>query len=114
VQPEVVVHSPLVRAVETAAMAGEILAPPGGLHEDERLACGASLADVRAVVAEHPGETVMLVGHNPDFSEITGELIGGGNVALRTSGIACVSLPLVAAGAGVLEWLIKPRLFGDR
>jgi phosphohistidine phosphatase len=110
--PEVIVSSPLVRAAQTAEMAGRILAPPGGVHEDDRLACGAQLADVRAVAQAYPAEALMLVGHNPDLSEIVGELIGDARVVLKTSGLACVSLPVVEAGAGQLEWLIKPRLFG--
>ncbi len=109
--PDVIVHSPLVRAAQTAQMAGAILAPRGGVHADGRLACGAGLADVRAVARDFPSETLMLVGHNPDLAEIGGALIGEARIALKTSGVACVSLPVIEPGAGQLEWLIRPRLF---
>jgi len=111
-RPDAVVHSPLVRAAQTARMAAEILEPVGGARPDDRLACGAGLLEVQAVAEAYPAEALMLVGHNPDFSEIVGELIGEARVVLKTSGLACVSLPVVEAGAGQLEWLIKPKLFG--
>ncbi|MBM3498210.1 MAG: phosphohistidine phosphatase [Armatimonadetes bacterium] len=110
-RPDAIVTSPLVRAVETADMAAETFGLPRAMRSDERLACGAGLADVREVVAAHRVETLMLVGHNPDFSEVVGELIGEARVTLKTSGMACVTLPVVAPGAGRLEWLIKPSLF---
>jgi len=112
-RPEVIVHSPLVRARQTAQAAAEVLQPAGGLHADERLACGAELDEVRAVVADHPAEVLLLVGHNPDLSLIVGSLIGGGQVVMKTSGAACVSLATVEPGAGRLEWLIGPALFAS-
>jgi phosphohistidine phosphatase len=111
VRPDVIVHSPLVRAAQTAKTAGEVLQPSGGVRADDRLACGAELGAVREIVADNPAETLMLVGHNPDFAVIVGQLIGGAEVDLKTSGVACVSLPVVEAGAAQLEWLIKPSLF---
>jgi len=113
VRPDAIVHSPLVRAAQTAQAAAEVLEPPEGLHEDERLACGAELRDVEETATQHAVDTLMLVGHNPDFSVIAGELIGGGAVALKTSGIAAIQLPVVSAGAGELQWLIRPRLFAS-
>jgi len=113
VRPDAIVHSPLVRAAQTAQAAAEFLEPPDGLNEDERLACGAELQDVAAISRQYGRETLMLVGHNPDLSLIAGELIGGAAVALKTSGIAAVRLPVVAAGAGELQWLIKPKLFAS-
>ena len=63
--------SPLLRARETAdaiARASTVTATP-----DERLAPGATANDVRAVAR---GETVVVVGHQPDCSEIVLELSG--------------------------------------
>ena len=113
VRPDAIVHSPLVRAAQTAQAARELLEPPDGIHEDERLACGAELRDVEEIVRQYPGDTLMLVGHNPDLSVIAGELVGGAGVALKTSGIAAIRLPVAAAGVGQLQWLIKPKLFAS-
>lgn len=72
-QPDAVVSSPLLRARETA----EAIARASGLEleTDDRLAPGADAAAVRAVVDCH-GETVVVVGHQPDCSEIVFELTG--------------------------------------
>jgi phosphohistidine phosphatase len=65
--PDAVLCSPLLRARETAdhiARAAGLTAQP-----DERLAPGAGLDDVRAAVTGK-GDTVVVVGHQPDCSQI--------------------------------------------
>ena len=71
--PEAVLSSPLLRARETA----EAIARAAGLapEADERLAPGADLDAVRAAV-EGRGEPVVVVGHQPDCSEIVFALTG--------------------------------------
>jgi phosphohistidine phosphatase SixA len=70
-QPDAVVSSPLLRARETAAALA--LADP---EVDDRLAPGATPEDVRTVASEH-GETVVLVGHQPDCGRAVAALAGG-------------------------------------
>jgi phosphohistidine phosphatase len=60
IEPDVVLTSPLLRAQETAS-ALQLGAP----EVDERLAPGASPEDVRDA-AWGRGETVLVVGHQPD------------------------------------------------
>jgi phosphohistidine phosphatase len=73
-QPEAVLSSPLLRARETAEQiaraAGVATAP------DERLAPGASADTVREALADRSGSTIVVVGHQPDCSEIVLELSG--------------------------------------
>jgi phosphohistidine phosphatase len=68
---DAVVSSPLLRARETA----EAIARAAGLEPatDERLAPGATAEDVRAVAH---GDRVVVVGHQPDCSEIVLALTG--------------------------------------
>ena len=72
-RPDAVVSSPLLRARETA----EAIAHAAGLdlEIDERLAPGADATALRAVV-DGRGETVVVVGHQPDCSEIVFALTG--------------------------------------
>lgn len=72
-QPEAVLCSPLLRARETASL----IARPAGLEPvaDDRLAPGATASAVRELI-EGRGDTVVLVGHQPDCSEILLELTG--------------------------------------
>ena len=74
IRPDAVLTSPLLRARETGAE----LARPAGLEAeaDERLAPGATAEDVRAAAGGR-GETVVVVGHQPDCSKIAAELTGG-------------------------------------
>jgi phosphohistidine phosphatase len=67
---DAVVTSPLLRARETAAALG--LGEP---EVDERLAPGASPDDVRDA-ASGRGDTVVVVGHQPDCSQAVLELAG--------------------------------------
>jgi phosphohistidine phosphatase SixA len=71
--PDAVLSSPLLRARETA----EPIAQASGVElvVDDRLAPGATVDDVRAVVAGR-GETVVTVGHVPDCEEVFKALTG--------------------------------------
>jgi phosphohistidine phosphatase SixA len=65
--PAAVISSPLLRARETAeqiARAADLTA-----DADDRLAPGATADDVRAAIAGR-GDTVVVVGHQPDCSAI--------------------------------------------
>lgn len=71
-EPDAVLASPLLRARETAAALG--LGEP---EIDERLAPGATPAGIRDAAAER-GETVVVVGHQPDCGAAAATLSGGG------------------------------------
>ncbi len=72
-QPEAVLSSPLLRARETA----DAIARAAGLttEADARLGPGADADALRAVV-DGRGEPVVVVGHQPDCSEIVLALTG--------------------------------------
>jgi phosphohistidine phosphatase len=70
-EPDAVLSSPLLRARETAAALG--LGEP---EVDHRLAPGAAPNDVRAAAAGR-GETVIVVGHQPDCGRAAAALSGG-------------------------------------
>ena len=74
IQPDAVLSSPLLRARQTA----DAIAAATGIEPepDERLAPGATADDVRAVVAGR-GETVVVVGHQPDCGLIVAAIGGG-------------------------------------
>jgi phosphohistidine phosphatase len=84
--PDAVVCSPLLRARETAAALGF-----GDPQPDERLAPGASSADLREA-AQGRGETVALVGHQPDCSRAVAELSGAEEPAFPPCAHALVVL----------------------
>ena len=57
----------------------------------------------------------MVVGHDPDFSELASWLVGG-PVALKKGALARIDLAgaKAAAGGGMLRWLIPAEAVPDR
>jgi phosphohistidine phosphatase len=86
-RPDVVVSSPLLRARETADAIARASGAP--LRIDEALAPGATADSVVAAV-DGAGETVVVVGHQPDCSEIAIALAGGPDPGFPPAG--CVEL----------------------
>jgi phosphohistidine phosphatase len=85
-EADAVVASPLLRARETAEALG--LGEP---EVDERLAPGATPFDLRDA-AMGRGETVVVVGHQPDCSKAIAALTGGDEPAFPPCAHALVEL----------------------
>jgi phosphohistidine phosphatase len=83
---DAVVSSPLLRARETAESLGF-----GAPEVDERLAPGATPFDVRDA-ATGRGETVIVVGHQPDCSKAVAALTDGDEPAFPPCAHALVEL----------------------
>jgi phosphohistidine phosphatase len=102
------IASPKVRAAETA----ELVAGPlkAKVRLDERLAGEVTLETVEALLTDagDPDRPV-LVGHDPDFSELVTVLCGAAGVELRKGALARIEIdrPL-QAGTGTLRWLLPP------
>jgi phosphohistidine phosphatase len=111
--PDAIVTSPKLRARQTA----ELVADAIGLavSVDERLV-GDLDPDIVGAIAEHVGGTsVVLVGHDPDFSELLATLSGSEFLPMKKAAMARLDMALpVQPGSGVLRWLLPPDLVGDR
>jgi phosphohistidine phosphatase len=111
--PEVdlIVTSPLPRALETARIAEAALrVKDGPLVVSEKLSSGAfGIAEVQELVRSLPSShRVILVGHEPDFSSTVRDLTGA-IIDMKKAGVALVETNRVERGAGVLRWLLTPR-----
>ena len=55
---------------------------------------------------------LMLVGHEPDFSEFIAAAIGAASesIRLRKAGFAKLTLPETKPGVGTLDFLLTPKL----
>ncbi len=84
--PDAIVSSPLLRARETAIALG--LGEP---QIDERLAPGASPADIRDAAGGR-GETVVVVGHQPDCGHAVAAWSGGSEPPFPPCGHVLVEL----------------------
>ena len=104
------ITSPKVRAAQTAELVAVAL-DHVPVVVDRRLAGGLHLSDVTDVLlAAGPSQRPCLVGHDPDFSELLGELTGSPTMQMRKGAIARVDVAGTAlvAGRGVLRFLIPP------
>jgi phosphohistidine phosphatase len=90
VRPAAILTSPLLRARET----GDALAAALGCRTEphEALAPGATAERVRVAIANR-GDTVVVVGHQPDCSQIAAELGDGTEPAFPPAGVAELELP---------------------
>lgn len=111
ISPDVIVSSPRLRAVQTA----EILARAVGqaVRIDARLAGPLDLGSLSSILADAGAPSLpMLVGHDPDFSDLASELVAA-SVSMRKGALARIDLVgPVEPGAGVLRWLVPPELLG--
>lgn len=113
IEPDLIITSPLVRAKETAAIAAEQLKMKP--VEDARLAGDFGTKALSQILREHAdAHSIMLVGHEPDFSRTIGELIGGGRVDIKKGGLARVDVDGASLQSGELVWLIPPKALTSR
>jgi phosphohistidine phosphatase len=87
IAPDVVLTSPLLRARETAAALG--LGTP---EPHDALRPGATADDVRDAVKGR-GETVLVVGHQPDCGRIAAALGDGTEPRFPPAGVVVLDLP---------------------
>jgi phosphohistidine phosphatase len=108
---DIILSSPLVRASQTAEIVAEAQGSAARLITDDRLAPGFSPKDLAAIVAEHrDAGGLMLVGHEPDFSETISQVTGGGRLTIKKGALAFVELEDPASLKGTLVWLIPPKV----
>ena len=109
-QPDSIVSSPKVRARRTAEIVGAAVGV--GVRIDDRLAEGFDPATLDAILADagNPLRPV-LVGHDPDFSELVGWLTHADGLTMKKGAFARVDVRgPVADGRGTLRWLVPPDL----
>lgn len=109
-RPDLLLSSPLTRALQTA----EIVA--GGLDQEipvqveESLACGFNLRELKGLLDRYSStRQLVLVGHEPDFSEMISFLTGGSALVIKKASLARVDLFHEDPPAGELVWLIPPK-----
>lgn len=114
-RPDLVLTSPLRRAVDTARLVCDGLGLDRDPVRSDRLRPGAAWSDFGRAMAEGPdARRVLFVGHEPDLSSAVTLLTGAASVRMRPGGVACLEFPGVPEpGSGELAWLIDPDLYVD-
>lgn len=104
VAPDLILTSPLVRTRQTAAIAAEHLGVK--CREEKSLEPGFDLAMLRRLQAQHAGKTLLLVGHEEDFSRVIGSLTNG-RIKLAKAGVALIDRAETKQAR--LRWLLPPK-----
>ncbi len=112
---DLVVSSPLVRAVQTAEIVPRVLKQPPQIEICPALAPGMVPDQLFQFLAGYPAaKRVLLVGHEPDLGNFALTLIGCAQpdcFPLRKGGVCRIDIDQVPpTGAGVLVWALTPRI----
>ena len=105
VKPDLIVTSPLPRALQTAEIAAEQL--KAKLRQDEALEPGFGISELSTVLKRHRAKVLMLVGHEPDFSSVISALTGG-FLKMSKAGVALIDID-PETEKGRLLWLFPPK-----
>ncbi len=115
VEPDTILVSPLVRAVETARLVVSGLRNAPEPRQIDALAPDVAPAEtLKALRLVERSQHVMVVGHEPNLSAVLALLLtgaaDGAAIELRKGGCAAVELTAFEPRAGAtLRWLLPPR-----
>jgi phosphohistidine phosphatase len=115
-QPDHAITSPAVRAHSTLELARQAGHWSCGVEVSQDL-YEASPAQVLGVIQGQGDrhQRLLLVGHQPTWSDTISWLMGGGQVEVPTAALVCLDLQItdwrqVTPGQATLRWLLPPKL----
>jgi phosphohistidine phosphatase len=111
-RPDALLSSPLPRARQTADIAAKAWGKV--TVTDAPALAGGTFENLAVVLAAYgPKDTVAVVGHEPDLSELLARLLGtphADRLTFRKGGAALVNVPGPLQEGGTLVWFLTPRL----
>jgi phosphohistidine phosphatase len=114
VNPSLIVSSPLTRALQTAEIARSVFKTKAAVLRTKALTPNASVEQVWDELRAHRGESeIMLVGHEPQFSNLAAYLLGARELRVDFKKGAVLRLDLEGFGAqprGTLRWFFLARM----
>jgi phosphohistidine phosphatase len=110
VQVDVIVSSPLKRALQTAQLVGTEMGYDAKVEISPALGLDADYGDFQQMLAKYVEyDGILAVGHNPNLFQFLGRLItgnGGAAIRMRKGSVARIDLD---KHPPLLQWLIDPR-----
>jgi phosphohistidine phosphatase len=109
----VIISSPLTRAMQTAAIVSQELGHEEKLVIDEALRPEATFDQFKVLLSRHKDRaSIMVVGHDPSMTEFVNRVLSGGGplaaVELKKGGVAKVEKEL--RRQPVLRWCMPPKV----
>ncbi len=106
---DAILSSPYTRAWQTADIVGNALGLE--VQAEPRLAPGFDMNKLSSIMSDHAtAKSLLLVGHEPAFSTVISQLIGGGRMAMKKGALARVDLVDADDLRGELVWLLQPKM----
>ena len=113
ISPDLILSSPVLRAKETATLVAKEL-KVGAPTEVSWLACGMNPERGLSELAGYARlGSVMIVGHEPDFSILVAHLLDLGSSAsvnISKASLSCIEISRPVPGSGVLKFLLPVKL----
>jgi phosphohistidine phosphatase len=108
-----ILSSPKSRAMETAQLVADSV--NATVTADDRLGERLDVDGLAGVIEDAGVRRLLVVGHDPDFSDLCATLTGAAYLPLKKGALARLdlSLPLQPA-AGILRWLLPPGVVAKR
>ena len=117
-QPALILTSPLKRALQTAEIAQAVLKCKDNLLHTKVLAPGSTTEQVWDEIRAHRDTpSLMLVGHNPLFTELAAYLLGSKEIQIdfKKGALLRVDIERFATQPkGLLRWYLTAKLAADR
>jgi phosphohistidine phosphatase len=113
-RPGAIITSPKARARQTAEIVADALGMEIAI--DDRLGGGLDVVAIEAILfdAGEP-ERPVLVGHDPDFSELVAWMIDASSFVMKKGALARVdTVRPISRASGTLRWLVPPDLLQGR
>jgi len=112
VNPDVVLSSPYLRAVQTAEIACVALEiPVSDIKRTDALLPGASPLMLFEELSKSKAEEVLCFGHAPNMDELIAQAVHAPKAItqLKKAGAACIELSSVSPVDGEIVWLLTSR-----
>jgi len=109
----VIISSPLTRAMQTAAIVSQELGHEEKLVLDDALRPEATFEEFKALLNRHKDKaSIMVVGHDPSMTEFVNRVLSGGSplgaIEMKKGGVAKVEKDL--RRQAVLKWCMPPKV----
>lgn len=111
---DIILTSPLIRAVQTSEIIANIFAYEKEIVKDNNLAAGARTNDLIEILNSNNYENVACIGHQPDLSEHVSNFISGSGCVLHFPPAAICKIRFSGKAKfsnGELIYLIPPEIF---
>ena len=114
---DVILTSPLVRAADTAKIAGEALSAEHAIEVCRELLPGASAKKLLLYLAKYKNlDSIMIVGHEPDLGYLASALLGSEQsiIEFKKGALCCIEVgSLPPRSPGTLVWHLQPKQLRD-